>query len=273
MRSEKGVLYVATGRSFIQEAERSVNVLNKKMPNLDTTIVTEKIDIPEGFDRVIGIEDPSYGFEDKIRGISKTPYKKTLFLDTDTYVLEDLGGMFEILKKFDVGVTQNQNRDLHTQNIGVPEAFPEYSTGVIVFDKSKTKDMISKWKEFYEKGQNGDQPSFRKALYESGVRVATLPREYNYSVRTPAHLIKPVKVLHGRLIELESDGAGKYYNLENAKKRLSNEEKHKLVSRGGFERGVNPPVKDRIKMSIKKRGILETVTRIAKRAIYGKIKY
>lgn len=273
MSDERGALYIATGRKFIEEAEISLKILKRSLPNLSTAIVTEDEKRPEGFDRVIKMGNPSFGFKDKIKGLEKTPYEKTLFLDTDTYVVRPIEELFSILDKFDIGVAQNQNRDLHTSNIGVPESFPEYSTGVMVFKRDRTRKLIRSWKNEYKEEHNGDQTSFRKSLYESGVRIATLTREYNYSVRSPAHIVKPIKIIHGRILDAEFESSNKYYDVEKVKCRIEDEIRHKILTRGGFERGSNPPVLDRIKLSVRERGILNTINRIVKKLIYGGIGY
>jgi hypothetical protein len=44
-----------------------------------------------------------------------------------------------------------------------------------------------------------DQPAFRQAVYESGLRLATLPSEYNCRLPFPGAIHNPVRILHGRL--------------------------------------------------------------------------
>jgi len=208
-----GALYVATGEQFVEEAEVAAKSLSEQMPDLPIAIVTNEETNPTGFDKEIKLSDPSYGFEDKIKGLQRAPYDRTLFLDTDTLVAENIAEVFDLLDNFDVAVTHNQNRDLFSENPGVPDCFPEHSTGVISLKKSTTQDFFKRWLRLYDDGHSGDQISFRKALYESDIRVATLPREYNYSVRTPAHIVDNAKVFHGRLFRIDSPGAARYYTM------------------------------------------------------------
>ena len=74
------------------------------------------------------------------------------------------------------------------------------------------KEVIKKWLELYESEMTcfpkplHDQPAFRKAVYESGVRFLILPDEFNLRVSFP-HMIPgnvKVKMLHGRHEKLEA---------------------------------------------------------------------
>ena len=80
----------------------------------------------------------------------------------------------------------------------------------MVFNKNeKTSEFIQDWINIYKefKEQNltrKDQPSFRKALYNSTLRFYILPPEYN--LRTFFAYFAgsmPVKIIHGRGIPME----------------------------------------------------------------------
>src|SRR4029077_5076179 len=43
-----------------------------------------------------------------------------------------------------------------------------------------------------------DQPSFRKVIYDSDIRIATLPSEYCFRVHAPDYATPAVKTLHAR---------------------------------------------------------------------------
>ena len=65
----------------------------------------------------------------------------------------------------------------------VPKCFPEFNSGVIAFKKS-SMTTFEKWLDIYtSEPVKPDQPAFRKAVYLSHLRVATLTPEYNN--RTP----------------------------------------------------------------------------------------
>jgi hypothetical protein len=64
--------------------------------------------------------------------------------------------------------------------------------------------MLARWEELFAQQvakktipRTQDQATFRRALYESGLRLATMPTEYNCRFPYPASICGPVKILHG----------------------------------------------------------------------------
>jgi hypothetical protein len=154
--------------------------------------------------------------------MSSSPYDYTLFLDTDTYVCEDLTDLFAVLEMFDIAVAHAPYRAVY-QVAGVPDSFPEFNAGVVLFKKSpKIMTMFSEWRNLYErdskkelqwlhplgktmfKGYINDQPTFREALYLSNLRIATLTSEYNCRFNFPGFVHHKVKILHGRHKDLQT---------------------------------------------------------------------
>ena len=58
------------------------------------------------FDVRRNLPNPEYSFLDKIIALSRTPFEKTLFLDTDTFVIEPLDEIFELLERFDMAAAR-----------------------------------------------------------------------------------------------------------------------------------------------------------------------
>ncbi len=198
-KKTKGVIYIATGKKYVDEALVSAASLKKHMPALPVTLSTD-IDIKSKYiDNVVKINNPKYTFEDKVRYIGKSPYYYTLYLDSDTYVCDDFSELFDLLYKFDVSATHNYGeRGIKRRYSGkkVTKSFAPFNSGIILFKKSpKTKKLFSNWLRLYlrDKRKNlsephhkktardrlNDQPSFREALYESDVRISTLATNYN----------------------------------------------------------------------------------------------
>jgi len=113
-----------------------------------------------------------------------SPWQHTLFLDTDTYVTTDLGHLFEMLEDgFDL--LAHQLFEGHNYGLeGVPDAFPEFNTGVIGFrntpDVQRFFEDWNTWYGRYVPSITCDQRSFRKAVYLSGLRHSVLTPEYNF---------------------------------------------------------------------------------------------
>lgn len=203
-----GVIYVATGRKYIDEALQSAASLKEQMPDLPITIYSsEEINSPY-FEKNVLIESPKYGLDDKIPWMYKSPYERTLFIDTDTYICFHFLELFTLLDRFDIAVAHAPRRMIKKYPVydsEVSESFPEPNTGVILFKKSpKVEQFFSEWYNLYYKyrevavHQPCDQPAFRDALYKSDLRIATLTPEYNCRFEWPTFVSGKVKILHGR---------------------------------------------------------------------------
>lgn len=230
---ERGVLYVAVGNEFVNEATVSARTLRREMPDINIAVVSNQSISGSVFDTIIQLENPSFGFRDKVAGIRHSPFDQTVYLDTDVFVAEGFPELFEVLNQFDIAATHNPNRDLDTSDLGVPASFPEYNTGVLAYETSACTDLFEAWADKYRDDHAHDQPSFRKAVYESDVRIATLPREYNCMIRYPGKVVEPVKIFHSRLLEMDSPGAPKYFDVEDAVDKVNQYEGHRIYKRGG----------------------------------------
>jgi hypothetical protein len=70
----------------------------------------------------------------------------------------------------------------------LPEAFPQFNTGVVVVRKTfETQKILEAWSGSYKNaGFRKDQVTLRELLWKSDLRIATLPPEYN--TRYPKYL-------------------------------------------------------------------------------------
>ncbi len=211
----KGVIYVATGSKFVDEALISIRSVNKYMPGLSVTLFTDVSDLvespPDGVDSVILLTEVSNSCRDKIKPLSDSPYEKTLFLDTDTYLCEPVFDLFDMLDRFDIGLAQAPDRYQY-ELPELPGCFTEFNSGVIAFKNNhRVRDVLALWEETFVRmldkdvGSYRDQHSLRDALYRSRVRVFVLPPEYNFRTICPNFAGKhcAVKIIHGRHSDLE----------------------------------------------------------------------
>lgn len=221
MNDSVGFLYIATGQEFVEEAIRSAETVSRHHEEIPICIATDqRIDEPV-FDESIMIDSPEYGFEDQIHCLAESPYDRTIYLDTDIYVDDSIESVFTLLDNFDIALTHSQSREAWPVE-GVPEAFPAYNSGVVGYTCSDAfLEFLSLWKEVYYTQKESaktmrNQPSLRKALYESDVRIATLYPEYNCLFRYPGHAVHKVRVFHGRLQPVDGPGADQYFDVEEA---------------------------------------------------------
>ena len=186
------------------------------MPELPVLLHThDPVDHP-AIDSVVTdqvTEDAEEAKAHKIDCMADTPFERTLFLDTDTHVLDRIDELFELLNAFDLGVAHAPNRlyfgdgeypgerDYPSDR---PECFPEMNTGVMVYESesASVQSLFRAWQDRYETmkevGATRDQISFREVLYDSDVRFSVLPPEYNCRSEFPVYLEGAVKIDHAR---------------------------------------------------------------------------
>jgi len=207
-----GVLYIASGEEYITEARHSaksvLDYTDVPVALLTDTPVDESV-----FDHIIRDENVAAHHGDAGQHLSKSPFDRTLYLDTDTYVTADISELFTLLDRFGVAAAHAPYRNVapeaFSKNVNealpdIPTAFPEYNRGVIAFDDSEeTNAFLDSYRRifrhhFEEYDISHDQVALRQALYQSNVRIATLPPEYNYRLTGPGYAQQRVKILHGR---------------------------------------------------------------------------
>jgi len=198
-----GFLYVCSGDPYLHEAQVSVKSLRAVMPDANIAIMTDTCNPGKEFDYIFEIEDPQYGSAYKIPNLEKTPFDNTVFLDTDTYLTKPVPELFEILKSFELAAAHDPGRDFFYPELPVPRLFPEYNTGVVAYKLTdRVNCLLNLWQDVYnshvKNGVTADQPSFRKAAYDLGIDIHTLPPEYNCRTSKAGYLNGAAKVLHGR---------------------------------------------------------------------------
>jgi hypothetical protein len=192
VQMESGIIYVATGDRYRDEAVGACASLRQFMPHVPVVLFTDIPEVATPFDHVIVLDNPTCDFADKIRGIQCSPFARTIFLDTDTCVCDDISDLFDLLAHFDLAAAHTVGRE-NVPIEGVPYAFTELNTGVLAFRKTPGwNTFCQNWLDLYQRVQlvlragtwegkriAGDQPSFRELLYHSDLRFTTLPPEYN----------------------------------------------------------------------------------------------
>jgi hypothetical protein len=207
--NKSGVVYVATGRRFFEEAETAAAQLRLFNPNLPICIVSDISDYtPRFWDDLILVSNPYFGFRDKIL-MGLCPYERFLFLDTDTHVTADIGDIFELLKHFDfAGHQLFEGHDCPLP--GIPDAFCEFNSGILGFRRAELNGFFAQWLKNYDEfyalntagnyhySNSSDQKSLRKTVYFSNVRLAILGPEYNFVPHHVNFACAQVRIIHGR---------------------------------------------------------------------------
>lgn len=209
----RSYVYIATGERYLNEAAQSVASLRRHDCYAHCILYTDAQQDVAGFDDVRVVPPLDYPFLYKAHCLSLVPEERFVFLDTDTHIADDISDIFALLDKFDlaashapVRVSQHVRADQKRFCEPAPLSFPEFNTGVLgVKQTIEMERVLSAWPILLErqmqndvKPMTHDQLSFRQLVYESHLRLATLPPEYNCRLPYPVSLCGPVKILHGR---------------------------------------------------------------------------
>jgi hypothetical protein len=199
----RGIVYVAWGRQFVQEAINSAWHVKKYMSDPITLITPEPVDLEHPFDTIIQI--PAKGtYRDKIC-MCLSPYDHTIFLDTDTCIMDTLDELYELLERFDL-VYQSQGPSRHYVIPGMPmDGFEEPSAGLIAWRKNqKTANLFEIWDAEYsvQEVENGsgawDQRSLRAAVWKSNVQIYNLGSHWQLYSFQAGIFRNTVRMVHGR---------------------------------------------------------------------------
>jgi hypothetical protein len=213
--SSRGIVYMASGARFIEEACQSAASVKEYMPNVPTTLFTHKNINHQALDNVRvedGLSVAANAKRLKVECLRQTPYQQTIFLDTDTHVCSDVSELFDLLNTFDLAVAHAPNRlyfDEGAYPSDLPASFPEFNTGVLVYNSERdaVQSLLDAWRDRYlemkQLGADRDQISFREVLYESNVSFTTLTPEYNCRFSFPLFLDGRAKILHARHSDLD----------------------------------------------------------------------
>ena len=180
----KGFVYAATGHiGYTELAIQSARTLKAQCPDYPIDLFTDKPVDCDVFDRVHVYEES--WFRAKIDALRDSRFEKTIFIDADTIIIDDLSDAFNVLDRFDIAAVHDQGRNskqsqlLH--EITLPEAFPQLNTGMIAVKKTpEIKEFLLNWKtKLQASAANYDQPLFRELLWHAPLKLYVLPAEYN----------------------------------------------------------------------------------------------
>ncbi|MCP9890283.1 hypothetical protein KBY57_04290 [Cyanobium sp. Aljojuca 7D2] len=191
-----GVVLVATGvhhRALALQAARSVR---RHCPGLPVVLFSDA----EGCQVLAGQCGPTACVDDvipladshrrsKVDALAHSPFTRTLYLDADTRLVADVRDVFALLDRFDIALAHAHARNRPaTQAVWrqvLPDAFPQFNSGVIAWRRNPaTQALLKAWPHHYRQaGFRKDQVTLRELLWQSDLRIATLPPEYNIRYR------------------------------------------------------------------------------------------
>ena len=204
---KRGVIYVYWGDQIQKELARSVESLKRHHPELPYKC----FQIPADSTLL-----------DKAKMLTMSPFETTLFLDTDTVVMDRLDFGFEKAEKHGLACCINECPWARRYaDIGGDQI--EYNTGVLFFSKAATP-VFDRWAElaptidssivFVRQGKKlimpkNDQAPFSQAVSDTGFNPFVLPMNWNLRPQWQTTFFGPIKVWHDRS---EVPAAVKFWN-------------------------------------------------------------
>ncbi|MFQ5567247.1 MAG: putative nucleotide-diphospho-sugar transferase [Paracoccaceae bacterium] len=180
---KRGILFAATGPEYLRLATRAARSARAANPGISIDLATDQPEPPDVFDAVRplapGCRHP------KLHAMPETRFEQTLYLDADLFVLANIEDVFFLLDRFDIAMAhaqfRNSKRARNPYRQKLFNAFPQYNSGVVAFRRTEpVLDFLTDWRNTALTSKaRFDQPCLRELLWESELRIATLPAEYN----------------------------------------------------------------------------------------------
>ncbi|NBB81740.1 MAG: hypothetical protein GVY36_20270 [Verrucomicrobia bacterium] len=177
---------------YTELAERAAHSVKENCPGLEVDLFTDQpVEMPV-FDRIHQLDDPWHG--SKMDAMALSRFDKTLYLDADLLVIADIRDVFEVLNRFDMAMAHDPIRNGERCNTfwrkSLPNAVPQFNGGVVAFRRSPgVVDLIKNWSTVVRENDfQKDQPVLRELVWDSDLRIATLPSEYNLMRFKDLHL-------------------------------------------------------------------------------------
>jgi hypothetical protein len=205
---DSGVLFIVTGAHFTAAAGEAARSVAQTNPWLKIGIFSDQ-----------DVTDPVYNFVAKIQGedgrrkheyVGLSPFAKTLYLDSDVRVIDDLRDLFRLLERYEMAGAHVRYRSvpkrLRKNKLDLPQAFPQINCGVLLYRKCERVDKLFQcWIDIYrECGFTRDQIPFREALWLSDVNFYAFGPEYNmrnipfWPSKSPLPLILHIHAFHAK---------------------------------------------------------------------------
>jgi len=246
----EGILYIATGAKYIRAAVRSAESVRRHSPSLGIHLYADWPDhgfdfgrSPHPFTSVATVDQPHR--RSKVDYMSRSPFDRTLYLDSDTMLNADVRGAFQILDRFDLALCHAHRRNaamrLKPWRVPLPQAFPQYNAGVIFFRRTPAvQAFLEDWRDrFHEAGFLQDQMTLRELLWLTDLRLGVLPPEYNVRF-LKYHYLWSREEATTKIFHLRRFHDGPFWRLGKWARRLG----RPLVRRGIDPRSwIRPPSK------------------------------
>lgn len=174
---DRGYLYsCGGGMAYLREAIESARSVRRWDPNADICLVHRyspaqlrtcdtsvfSVITPVQLDGKLPahIEGGMVDFLAKIQALQQSPFRRTLYLDSDTRVLAAIDDVFALAERFDIAVAAGPITQKPESSADVirtiPKTFPEPNTGVILWNSNeRVRSLFEKWLTAFRDNRNG----------------------------------------------------------------------------------------------------------------------
>ena len=216
---QRGVIYLALGRRHLGEAQQSIASLRIFHPELPVSIFTDQRGTRCLQATTIHIPTARSPFKQKIAALLKSPYRHTLYLDTDTVIVGSLNPLFRFLHSHEWCIAEAPRFNFEDGAFQF-EAFQSpgfFNTGVIAFETNAgVQRLLQKWASIIEPqpdeemrpGHLCDQWYFNNAVIQTDAYQALRVRVVNnlewnlrcYAIGQAARdgLLASARIIHAR---------------------------------------------------------------------------
>jgi len=226
--AKAGVMYMCFGEKARNEMSRSIASLRKQSGDVPVVVVG---DIPlegHGFIEWRGESpfdpDQRKNFQFRAGRIKPSfekisPFERTLYMDCDTQVEQDIRGGFAYLDHYDFCVAQERHTILELYNteagrwhhdmaereatiaeMGGRGEFPFINSGVFLWKRNeRTKELFANWSRQWQRFKQWDeQAALLRALRVTMVKYLVLAEAWNYPHRNDCKIPPVITHLYGR---------------------------------------------------------------------------
>ncbi len=149
MKPAQGIIFVVSGKKkYLKQAIFSARSIKKFSPQIPVTCFTSIPTRCKYFDEVVVIPQEENPFKIKVRYLRASPYQRTLFLDSDTYLRSGIDHIFGMLDEQSVWLANEpvkvmtpahkQHRIFRNEKV--------LNTGLILYDKT-AQPLLEAWYE------------------------------------------------------------------------------------------------------------------------------
>ncbi len=181
----RGFVLAASGSGFTTLAEGLAASLRAVATAPEIDLFTDTTPTaPSLFNRVHPLERT--WFRPKFEALRRSRFDRTIYLDADMIAVADPSDIFDVLDRFDLAAVHNQHRNsVHATTMWrrpIPPAFPQINGGLLAIRKTTQVTALIDAVEaalLSDPDLKRDQVPMRELLYDSDIRFAILPPEYN----------------------------------------------------------------------------------------------